>query len=35
VFLLFPAFRPRSRLLESFLSRLRTAAAPFAIGQDE
>ncbi len=35
VFLLFPAFRPRSRLLESFLSRLRAAAAPFAIGQDE
>jgi DNA-binding transcriptional LysR family regulator len=35
VFLLFPAFRPRSRLLESFLSRLRAAVAPFAIGQDE
>jgi DNA-binding transcriptional LysR family regulator len=35
VFLLFPAFRPRSRLLENFLSRLRAAAAPFAIGQDE
>jgi DNA-binding transcriptional LysR family regulator len=35
VFLLFPAFRPRSRLLESFLSRLRAAVAQFAIGQDE
>jgi DNA-binding transcriptional LysR family regulator len=35
VFLLFPAFRPRSRLLENFLSRLRAAVAPFAIGQDE
>jgi len=32
VFLLFPAFRPRSRLLESFLARLRAAVAPFAIG---
>jgi DNA-binding transcriptional LysR family regulator len=35
VFLLFPAFRPRSQLLESFLTRLRAAVAPFAIGQDE
>jgi len=35
VFLLFPAFRPRSRLLESFLTRLRAAVTPFAIGQDE
>jgi DNA-binding transcriptional LysR family regulator len=35
VFLLFPAFRPRSLLLESFLTRLRAAVAPFAIGQDE
>jgi DNA-binding transcriptional LysR family regulator len=34
VFLLFPAFRPRSRLLESFLTRLRAAVAPFAIGQE-
>jgi DNA-binding transcriptional LysR family regulator len=30
VFLLFPAFRPRSKLLENFLSRLRAAVAPFA-----
>jgi len=35
VFLLFPAFRPRSRLLESFLSRLRAAVAPFALGREE
>jgi DNA-binding transcriptional LysR family regulator len=35
VFLLFPAFRPRSRLLESFLTRLRAAVAPFAIEQGE
>jgi DNA-binding transcriptional LysR family regulator len=35
VFLLFPAFRPRSQLLESFLTRLRAAVAPFAIGQEE
>jgi DNA-binding transcriptional LysR family regulator len=35
VFLLFPAFRPRSLLLENFLTRLRAAVAPFAIGQDE
>lgn len=35
VFLLFPAFRPRSKLLESFLFRLRAAVAPFAIGQED
>jgi DNA-binding transcriptional LysR family regulator len=35
VFLLFPAFRPRSRLLESFLARLRAAVAPFAIEEGE
>jgi DNA-binding transcriptional LysR family regulator len=35
VFLLFPAFRPRSQLLETFLTRLRAAVAPFAIGQEE
>ena len=35
VFLLFPAFRPHSRLLENFLNRLRAAVAPFAIGQGD
>jgi DNA-binding transcriptional LysR family regulator len=35
VFLLFPAFSPRSRLLESFLARLRATVQPFATDQGE
>jgi DNA-binding transcriptional LysR family regulator len=35
VFLLFPAFRPRSRVLESFLGRLRAAVEPFGIAHAE